>query len=259
MSLELGGKDPMIVLADADLERAANAAVYYSMQNGGQTCISIERVYVEAPVYDEFVAKVTEKVRGAAPGRAGRAGDASTSARSRSRRSSTSCERHVEQARDAGARVHDRRPRARGHGRFFEPTVLADVDHSMTAMTEETFGPTLPIMKVADAEEAIRLANDSPYGLGAVGVDQGRRARRGDRPPASRPARCASTTRSSTTSRSSCRWAAGRTPASACATAPAGIRKYTRQQALLVTRFALKQRPAHVPVPGAGHADAGPA
>ena len=61
VSLELGGKDPMIVLADADLERAANAAVYYSMQNGGQTCISIERVYVEAPVYDEFVAKVTEK------------------------------------------------------------------------------------------------------------------------------------------------------------------------------------------------------
>src|SRR3954471_19652678 len=61
VSLELGGKDPMIVLADADLERAANAAVYYSMQNGGQTCISIERVYVEAPIYDEFVTKVTEK------------------------------------------------------------------------------------------------------------------------------------------------------------------------------------------------------
>ena len=74
VSLELGGKDPMIVLADADLERAANAAVYYSMQNGGQTCISIERVYVEAPVYDEFVAKVTEKTQGAAPGPARRPG-----------------------------------------------------------------------------------------------------------------------------------------------------------------------------------------
>ena len=72
VSLELGGKDPMIVLADADLERAANAAVYYSMQNGGQTCISIERVYVEAPVYDEFVqASVTEKAQ-AAPGPAER-------------------------------------------------------------------------------------------------------------------------------------------------------------------------------------------
>ena len=62
-SLELGGKDPMIVLSDADLERAANFATYYSMQNAGQTCISIERVYVEEPVYDEFVAKVSEKVR----------------------------------------------------------------------------------------------------------------------------------------------------------------------------------------------------
>ena len=71
----------MIVLADADLERAANAAAYYSMQNGGQTCISVERVYVEAPVYDEFVAKVTDKVARAAPGRAGRARAPSRSAR----------------------------------------------------------------------------------------------------------------------------------------------------------------------------------
>src|SRR3712207_580045 len=64
VSLEMGGKDPMIVLADADLDRAANAAAYGAMQNGGQTCVSIERVYVEEPAYDQFVAKVTEKVRG---------------------------------------------------------------------------------------------------------------------------------------------------------------------------------------------------
>jgi acyl-CoA reductase-like NAD-dependent aldehyde dehydrogenase len=83
VSLELGGKDPMIVLADADLERAANAATYYSMQNGGQTCISIERVYVEAPVHDAFVAKVTEKVRALRQG--------VPSGPSRARRSSTSC------------------------------------------------------------------------------------------------------------------------------------------------------------------------
>jgi acyl-CoA reductase-like NAD-dependent aldehyde dehydrogenase len=63
VGLELGGKDPMIVLSDADLERAANSAVFYGLQNGGQTCISVERVYVEEPVYDEFVAKVTEKAR----------------------------------------------------------------------------------------------------------------------------------------------------------------------------------------------------
>src|SRR4029079_933203 len=74
VSLELGGKDPLIVLADADLERAANAAVYYSMQNGGQTCVSLERVDVERPVYDDFVARVTAKVealRQGAPGAPG--------------------------------------------------------------------------------------------------------------------------------------------------------------------------------------------
>ena len=86
-SLELGGKDPMIVLSDADLERAANFATYYSMQNAGQTCISIERVYVEEPVYDEFVAKVSEKVRALRVGAAGRARARSRSARSPSRRS----------------------------------------------------------------------------------------------------------------------------------------------------------------------------
>ena len=77
-------------------------------------------------------------------------------------------EQHVQQARDAGARVTTGGHARAGAGRFYEPTVLADVDHSMTAMTEETFGPTLPVMKVADAEEAIRQANDSPYGLGAA-------------------------------------------------------------------------------------------
>ena len=74
VSLELGGKDPMIVCADADLERAANAAVHYSMQNAGQTCISTERVYVEEPIYDEFVELVTEKVRGLRQGAPGGAG-----------------------------------------------------------------------------------------------------------------------------------------------------------------------------------------
>ena len=73
VSLELGGKDPMIVCADADVERAANAAAYYGLQNAGQVCISVERVYVEEPVYDEFVAKLVEQRRRAAPGRARRA------------------------------------------------------------------------------------------------------------------------------------------------------------------------------------------
>jgi acyl-CoA reductase-like NAD-dependent aldehyde dehydrogenase len=167
VSLELGGKDPMIVLSDADIERAANAAAYYSMQNGGQTCISVERVYVEAPVYDEFVAKVSEKVR------ALRQGDPSGGPGSVDVGAVTFppqydiVDRHVQDALAKGARAVTGGHGRREHGMFYEPTVLVDVDHTMEAMTEETFGPTLPIMKVADAEEAIRLANDSPYGLAA--------------------------------------------------------------------------------------------
>lgn len=167
VSLELGGKDPMIVLADADLERAANAAVYYSMQNGGQTCISIERVYVEAPVYDEFVAKVAEKTRALRQGPPSGAGSIDVGAMTFPPQVEI-VEQHVQQARDAGARVLTGGRRRPGAGRFYEPTIIADADHSMTAMREETFGPTLPIMKVADVDEAVRQANDSPYGLGAA-------------------------------------------------------------------------------------------
>jgi acyl-CoA reductase-like NAD-dependent aldehyde dehydrogenase len=167
VSLELGGKDPIIVLADADLERAANAAVYYSMQNGGQTCISLERAYVEAPVYDEFVAKVTEKVAKLRQGPPTGPGAVDIGAVTFPPQLDI-VEKHVEQARDAGARIATGGHRREGKGRFYEPTIIADADHSMTAMTEETFGPTLPIMKVGDAEEAVRQANDSPYGLGAA-------------------------------------------------------------------------------------------
>jgi acyl-CoA reductase-like NAD-dependent aldehyde dehydrogenase len=166
VGLELGGKDPMIVLADADVERAANAATYYSMQNGGQTCISIERVYVEEPVYDEFVQKVTEKVSKLRQGDPRSGGQVDVGAVTFATQAEI-VESHVEDARSKGARVVVGGKRADGPGRFFEPTVLLDVDHSMDCMTKETFGPTIPIMKVPDAEEALRLANDSPYGLQA--------------------------------------------------------------------------------------------
>ena len=89
VSLELGGKDPMIVLADADLERAANAAVSYGLNNSGQVCISVERIYVEEPVHDEFVERLTEKVEALRQGPPGRARHRSTSARSSSRRRSS--------------------------------------------------------------------------------------------------------------------------------------------------------------------------
>jgi acyl-CoA reductase-like NAD-dependent aldehyde dehydrogenase len=164
VSLELGGKDAMIVLSDADLDRAANHAVYYSMQNAGQTCISVERVYVEEPVYDAFVAKVTEKVGRLRQGESTGPATAEVGSMTFAKQIQI-VEDHVQDALAKGARALTGGRRGAGKGLFYEPTVLVDVDHSMKAMTEETFGPTLPIMKVADAEEALKLANDSPYGL----------------------------------------------------------------------------------------------
>lgn len=165
-SLELGGKDPMIVLRDADIERAANVATYYAMLNSGQTCISVERVYVEEPVYDEFVAKVADKVRALRQGRSQGPGSVEVGAITFPPQVDL-IEKHVNDAIAKGAKVLVGGHRREGEGYFFEPTVLVDVDHTMEAMTEETFGPTLPIMKVRDAEEALRLANDNIYGLAA--------------------------------------------------------------------------------------------
>jgi acyl-CoA reductase-like NAD-dependent aldehyde dehydrogenase len=166
VSLELGGKDPMIVLADADLERAANTAVFAGLQNAGQTCISVERIYVEEPVYDAFLAKVTSKVAALRQGRPGPPGSTEIGAITMAAQADI-IERHVLDAIDKGADVRAGGRRRDIGGRFFEPTVLTGVDHTMECMREETFGPTLPVMKVRDAEEAVRLANDSPYGLQA--------------------------------------------------------------------------------------------
>jgi acyl-CoA reductase-like NAD-dependent aldehyde dehydrogenase len=164
VSLELGGKDPMIVLRDADLERAANAAVWNGYANGGQICVSVERVYVEEPVYDEFVDKVVEKTRALRQGRPGAPGEIDVGAVTFAPQAGI-IESHVQDAVEKGARVLTGGKLAAGPGRFFEPTVLVDVDHTMKCMTDETFGPTLPIMKVRDAGEALRLANDTRYGL----------------------------------------------------------------------------------------------
>jgi acyl-CoA reductase-like NAD-dependent aldehyde dehydrogenase len=164
-SLELGGKDPMIVTRDANLERAANVAVHYGMANAGQVCISIERVYVEEPAYHEFVAKVKDKVASLRQGVPGAAGGTDLGAVIFPPQLEK-VRRHVEEAKAAGADVYTPNPPADPR-HFFPPTVLTGVDHSMTCMRDETFGPTLPIMKVADTEEAIRLANDTSYGLGA--------------------------------------------------------------------------------------------
>lgn len=160
-SLELGGKDAAIVLADADLDRAANGVAWGGLFNSGQVCVSVERVYVEAAVYDEFLAKLAARVRGVQQGPDGDTGAMATAAQR------DIVARHVEEAVAAGARVVTG-GKPTGIGTFFEPTVLADVDQGMTCMSDETFGPTLPVVKVADEHEAIRLANDSDYGLSAT-------------------------------------------------------------------------------------------
>lgn len=164
VSLELGGKDPMIVLRDADVDRAANAATFWGMANGGQICMSIERVYVEEPIYDEFVQKVVGNVEKLRQGRPGGPGSVEIGAVTFPPQLDL-IESHVNDAVEKGARVLVGGKRGEGPGDFFQPTVLTDVDHSMKIMTDETFGPTLPIMKVSDEEEALRLANDSIYGL----------------------------------------------------------------------------------------------
>ncbi|MDX6637389.1 MAG: hypothetical protein QOJ01_900 [Solirubrobacterales bacterium] len=166
VSLELGGQDPMLVLADADLERAANAAVSYGMNNSGQVCISVERIYVEEPVHDEFVERVREKVEALRQGPPGAAGTVDVGAIIFEPQLAL-IDSHVRDAVDKGATVVTGGKPGAGPGRFYEPTLLTGVDHSMRCMVEETFGPTLPVMKVADADEAVRLANDGPFGLQA--------------------------------------------------------------------------------------------
>ena len=138
-SLELGGKDAMIVLADADLERAANAAVWGAMFNSGQACTSVERVFVEAPVYDEFVELVAGRVRGLRQRAPGKRFDADVGSLS-SEAQLAIVERHVSEALANGARALVGGKRADGPGAFFEPTLLVDVEPSMSCMREETFG-----------------------------------------------------------------------------------------------------------------------
>ena len=245
VGLELGGKDPMIVLADADVERAANAAAYYSMNNGGQVCISVERVYVEAPIYDDFVARVTEKVRSLRQGKPSGPGTVDVGAMIYPPQIDI-VEAHVKDAVAKGARVLVGGKRAQGPGAFFEPTVLVDVDHSMACMTEETFGPTLPIMKVRDDEEALRLANDSPFGLQASvwtkdvhrGEQLARRIEAG--------AVCVNDAQINYTTLE-LPMGGWKTSGLGSRHGAGGIRKYTKQQTLLVTRFAPKKDPHMFP------------
>jgi betaine-aldehyde dehydrogenase len=168
VSLELGGKDPMVVLDGADLERAANAAAQGSFMNSGQICMSTERIYVEEPAYDEFLERLTSRTKGLRQGVDGREISKDVGAMT-SPNQTEIVEEHVSDAIANGARALTGGKRRDGPGDFYEPTVLVDVDHSMKVMRDETFGPVVGVMKVRDADEAVRLANDTRYGLsGAV-------------------------------------------------------------------------------------------
>jgi aldehyde dehydrogenase (NAD+) len=168
--LELGGKDAMIVDSDADLAKAAEAAVYGALTNAGQACISVERVYVADAVHDRFVDEVVKQVRELKVG-----GDDGHLGAMTSTAQVDIVRDHLQDAIAKGAKVHTGGPDAiTGH--YIQPTVLTGVDHRMKVMTEETFGPVLPIAKVASVDEAVRLANDSKYGLGST-VFAGKAAR----------------------------------------------------------------------------------
>ncbi|MHC5212619.1 MAG: aldehyde dehydrogenase family protein [Planctomycetota bacterium] len=162
--LELGGKDPMIVCKDADLEAAADYAVRESMRNSGQVCCAVERIYVEAPAAPRFTQLVLEKARAITVGRPQDDVFMGPMASEGQRRNVLE---QVEDARAKGAEVLLGGDAPDGDGFYVQPTVVAGVDETMALMREETFGPVATIRTVSDAEEAVRLANASPFGLGA--------------------------------------------------------------------------------------------
>ena len=162
-TMELGGKAPAIVCEDADLERAANALVWGAFGNSGQICASVERAYVHERVYEAFVALVERNVRLLRQGDP-LSHDTDVGAICFPRQLEVA-ETLIGDAVERGARVLVGGKRRQGPGTFFEPTVLVDVDQGMRVMREETFGPVLPIMKVAGEREALMHANDSHLGL----------------------------------------------------------------------------------------------
>ena len=164
--LELGGKDPMLVLDDADVDVASSAAVWGAFVNAGQACLSVERCYVHRSLYESFARACAEKTKKL---RVGNGMDPQTDAGPMIReRQVEIVESHVEDAKARGARVLAGGTRLPHLGvNFYAPTVLADVTHEMRIMREETFGPVLPIMAFDEDDEAVLQANDSEYGLAA--------------------------------------------------------------------------------------------
>ena len=164
--LELGGKDPMIVLDDADVDVASSAAVWGAFMNAGQTCLSVERCYVHESIYEKFLKSCAEKAGKLRPG-AGTDPNSDIGPLIHERQLRT-VQAHVQDAIAHGARLLAGGKTLPQIGpSFFAPTVLADVTHSMDIMREETFGPVLPVRSFKTDDEAVALANDSEFGLAA--------------------------------------------------------------------------------------------
>ena len=165
VTLELGGKDPAIVLKDSNLDYVTNGILWGALSNCGQACASIERVYVHSDIYDAFIEEITlltKKLKVGNP-----KDDEIDIGPLANKNQLEKVESHIEDATSKGANIHCGGKRIDSKGFFFEPTIISNVNHSMKIMTEETFGPVIPIMKFDTEEEALQLANDTKYGLAA--------------------------------------------------------------------------------------------
>ncbi|MBP1610647.1 MAG: NAD-dependent succinate-semialdehyde dehydrogenase, partial [Acidobacteria bacterium] len=163
--MELGGSDPFIVLEDADMDAAVNAAVRARYQNTGQSCIAAKRFIVATPVFRDFQDRFVEGVRGL---KMGNPMDRATHVGPLARPEfAKDLERQIQDSVRQGAVILLGGKRCEGTGYFFEPTVLTDVRPDMSVGCEEVFGPVAALMRAKDTEEAIRLANQTPYGLGS--------------------------------------------------------------------------------------------
>jgi len=166
LSLELGGHAPLVVLDDADVDLAVKGTVASKFRNAGQTCICANRIYVQEGVYDEYVEKLTKAVNEL------KVGDGTDEANDIgpliNQDGLDKVKRHVEDATSKGAAITTGGEAVTDNdGLFYQPTVLKDVNQSMVVMQEETFGPVTPVEKISSDEEAVKLSNDTPYGLAA--------------------------------------------------------------------------------------------
>ncbi|MFA6506208.1 MAG: NAD-dependent succinate-semialdehyde dehydrogenase [Treponemataceae bacterium] len=170
VSLELGGSLPMVICADCDLDAAVAGAVRRSFRNMGQICIAINRIYVDANIYEEFIRRFVAETRKLVIGD-GLTKQCDLGPMCTASGLSTT-KRHISDAIEKGAKIAcgGKRPEGKEFekGYFFEPTILRDVNHGMIVMNEETFGPVVGVMPFSSVEEAIALANDTIYGLAAI-------------------------------------------------------------------------------------------